>query len=191
LRRAIHRAGVASTLELTLPRLPGLEAYAYGAMGGTEVAGLEAHGGILLALESGMSVMGVSITHPPGVAKRAAAATTDGAAEAQREREKRRAYCRPVAELEPKGYPFIPFSVETYDRLVKPAISFLGQLGKEAEEAGRKAGKSGFVAAAIRELSVGLCRANYQMYRASLGLLAGVSSCGFLEGAAHPTEGAW
>jgi hypothetical protein len=58
------------------------------------------------------------------------------------------------------------------------------------EEAGRKVSKSGFVAAAIRELSVGLCRAIYQMYRASLGLVAGVSSCGFLEGAAHPTEGA-
>jgi hypothetical protein len=38
--------------------------------------------------------------------------------------------------------------------------------------------KSGFVAAAIREISVGLCWGNYQMYRASLGLLVGVSGRG-------------
>jgi hypothetical protein len=78
--------------------------------------------------------------------------------------------------------------VETYARLGKPAISFHGELGLEAKEAGRKVSMSGFVAAAIREISVGLCRGNYQMYRASLGLLAGVSGRGFREGAAHPTE---
>jgi hypothetical protein len=100
------------------------------------------------------------------------------------DREKRQMY----GQLEPNGYPFIPFSVETYGRLGKPAISFLGQLGLEAEEAGRKVSKSGFVAAAIRELSVGLCWGNYQMYRANLGLLAEVFGRGFLEGAAHPTE---
>jgi hypothetical protein len=160
LRRAIHRAGVASNLEPTMRRLPGLEAGAYGASRGTEAAGLEVRGDILLALESGMLVVDASITHPSGVANRAAAAaTTDGAVAAQRDREKRRTY----GQLEPHGYPFIPFSVETYSRLGKPAISFLGQLGLEAKEAGRKVSKSGFVAAAIRELSVGLCRGNYQM----------------------------
>jgi hypothetical protein len=55
-----------------------LEAGAYGASRGAEAAGLEARGDILLALESGMSVVDVSITHPSGVANRAAAATTDG-----------------------------------------------------------------------------------------------------------------
>jgi hypothetical protein len=73
----------------------------------------------------------------------------------------------------------------------KLVISFLGQLGLEPEEVGRKVRKSGFVAAAIRELSAGLCRGHYQMYRASLGLLAGVSSRGCLEGAAHHTEEVW
>jgi hypothetical protein len=53
---------------------------------------------------------------------------------------------------------------------------------------GREVSKYGFVAAAIREISVGLCPRNYQMYRASLGLLVGVSGHGFREGAAHPTE---
>jgi hypothetical protein len=128
------------------------------------------------------------ITHPSGVANRAAAAT-DGAAAARRDREKRRTY----GQQEPNGYPFIPFSIETYSRLGKPAISFLGQLGLEAKEAGRMVSQSVFVAAAIRirELSVGLCRGNYQMYRASLGLLAGVTGRGFREGAAHPTEEVW
>jgi hypothetical protein len=41
------------------------------------------------------------------------------------------------------------------------------------------------------ELSVGLCWGNYQMYRASLGLLAGVFGPGFREGAAYPTEEVW
>jgi hypothetical protein len=121
------------------------------------------------------------------VANRAAAATTYGAAAARRDREKRQTY----GQLEPNGYPFIPFSVETYGCLGKPAISFLGQLGKEAEVAGRKVSKSGFVAAAIPELSAGLCQGNYQMYRALLGLLSGVSGRGFREGAAHPTEKVW
>jgi hypothetical protein len=88
LHQAIHRAGVASTLEPTLRRLPGLEAGAYGASGGTEAAGLEARGDILLALESSMLVLDVSITHPSGVANRRAAATTDGAAATRRDREK-------------------------------------------------------------------------------------------------------
>jgi hypothetical protein len=67
-------------------------------------------GDILLALEPGMSVMDVSITHPSGVANLRAAATTYGAAAARRDREKRRTY----GQLEPNGYPFISFSVETY-----------------------------------------------------------------------------
>jgi hypothetical protein len=162
----------------------GCEAGAYGASRGTEAAGLDARGGILLALESGTSVVDVSITHPSGLANRRAAATMDGAAAARRDREKRRTY----GQLEPNGFPFIPFLVETYSRLGKPAISFLGQLGLEAKEAGRKVSKSGFVAAAIRELSVGLCRGSNLMHRASLALCAGVSGRGFREGAAHPTE---
>jgi hypothetical protein len=109
--------------------------------GGTEATGLDARGDILLALKCGMSVVDVSITHTSEVANRRAA-KTDGAAAAQRDREKRRTY----GQLEPTGHPFIPFSVETYGRLDKPAISSLGQLGLEAKEAGCKASKSGFVA---------------------------------------------
>jgi hypothetical protein len=48
--------------------------------------------------------------------------------------------------------------------------------------------KSGFVAAALRELSVGLCRGNYLMHWASLGALAGVAGRGFHPGGDPPVE---
>jgi hypothetical protein len=44
--------------------------------------------------------------------------------------------------LERNGYPFIPFSVETYGCMGKPAKRILGQLGTEAEEAWRKVSES-------------------------------------------------
>jgi hypothetical protein len=72
-----------------------------------------------MALGSGMAVVDVSVTHPAEVTNRAAAAATDGAAAAKHDVEKRRAYNR----LEPNGYVFTRFSVETYGRLGKPAIA--------------------------------------------------------------------
>jgi hypothetical protein len=85
-------------------------------------------GGVLMALGTGMAVVDVLVTHLAGVANRAAAAATDGAAAAKRDVEKRRAYNR----LEPNGYCFTPFSVEAYGRLGMPAIALLGRLGVEA-----------------------------------------------------------
>jgi hypothetical protein len=73
--------------------------------------------------------------------------------------------------------------VESYGCLGKDAIDLLGRLGKEAEKAGHGVRKSGFVASAIRELSLGLCRGNYYMYRAAWGLLAQVTWHGFRAGA--------
>jgi hypothetical protein len=49
---------------------------------------LGARGDVLVALESGMTVVDVSVTHPPGVALRAASAATDGSAAARRDAEK-------------------------------------------------------------------------------------------------------
>jgi hypothetical protein len=118
--------------------------------------------------------------HPPGVANRAAAARTNE----ERDREKRRAYCR----LEPHGYPFTPFSVESYGRLGKPAMDLLSKLGEEAEDTVRQCGKAHFVSWTLRELSIGLCKGNFHMYRASLGLLAGVTGRGLRLGAAFPME---
>jgi hypothetical protein len=150
LRRAIYQAGIASSLEPTLRRLLGLEAGARSGATGS-AAGLEARGDILMALEAGLAIVGVSGTHPPGVANWAAAARTDGAAADGRDREKRRAYSR----LESNGYPFTPFSVESYGRLGKPAMDLLSKLGEEAESAGRQCSKAQFVSWTLRELSGG------------------------------------
>jgi hypothetical protein len=51
-------------------------------------------------------------------------------------------------------------------------------LGAEAV-AGGDGSKSGFVAAALRELGEGLCKGNYLMHPVSLGVSAGVSGQGF------------
>jgi hypothetical protein len=45
-----------------------------------------------------------------------------------------------------------------------------------------------FVADTLRELSVGLCRGNFLLYRASGGMFARVSGRGFRAGLAVPTE---
>jgi hypothetical protein len=48
--------------------------------------------------------------------------------------------------------------------------------------------KSGFVAAALRELCVGLCMGHYLMNGASLGVLAGVAGRGFRPGSDRSME---
>jgi hypothetical protein len=55
-------------------------------------------GPVLLALDTGTAVADVSVTHPGGVAVRAAAAATDGAAAKRREGENRL-----YGRLEPNG----------------------------------------------------------------------------------------
>jgi hypothetical protein len=109
-----------------------------------------------------MTAVYMSVTHPPGAALQAASAATDA--------EKRRAY----NWLAPNRYPLVPFSVETYGRLGKPAVALLGMLGAEPVAAG-DVSKSGSVAMELREISVGLCNGNYLMHRASLEVLAGVA----------------
>jgi hypothetical protein len=127
----------------------------------------------------------VSVTHPAGVANRAAAAASDGAAAAKRDVENRRACNR----LEPNGYPLTPFSAETYGQLGKPAIALLGRLGVEAAGAAGlgAVSESAFVRSALRELSVGLCRGNCVMYRTALGLRASRLGQTFLLGSDRPT----
>jgi hypothetical protein len=92
-------------------------------------------------------------------------------------------------QLEPNGCPFIPIYVETYCLLGKPAISFLGQLGTKAEEAGRKVSKSGFVAAAIWELSVGLCRVTIRCVGHRWACLQGCPDVGSVRELLTPQRG--
>jgi hypothetical protein len=149
LRRVVHRAGIASTQEPALRRLPGLA----GGAGTSASTRVEARGDILLALPGGITIADISITHPLAIKTLAAAATTAGAAAARRDQQKRATYSR----VEPNGFPFVPFSVESYGRIGQPAMKLLHALGDEAAGPGGGMGAS-FVAGALREISVGLRR---------------------------------
>jgi hypothetical protein len=58
-------------------------------------------------------------------------------------------------------------------------MKLLHQLGDEAAGPGGIT-RASFVAGTLHKLSVGLCRGNFLMYRASGGMLARVSSGGIL-----------
>jgi hypothetical protein len=62
-------------------------------------------------------------------------------------------------------------------------MKLLHDLGEEAAGPGGVL-RSSFVAGALRELSVGLCRGTFMAFRASLGVLAGSSGSPF-----WPTDG--
>jgi hypothetical protein len=127
LRCVAHRAGIASTQEPALRRLPGLAGGA-----GTSATGastrVEARGDIHLALLGDIPIVDISITHPLAINTLSAAATAAGAAVARREQQKHATYSR----VEPNGYPFVPFSVESYGRISQPVMKLLHALGDEA-----------------------------------------------------------
>jgi hypothetical protein len=81
----------------------------------------------------------------------------------------------------------VPFSVESYGRIGQPAMKLLHALGDEAAGPGWVTRVS-FVAGALREISVGLCRGNFFMYRACLGMIAKASGTGFRAGMRVPTD---
>jgi hypothetical protein len=104
-----------------------------------------------------------------------------GAAASPCDQQKRTAY----APVEPHGYGFVPFSVETYGRLGQPAMKLLHMLGDEAACPGGIT-RASFVQGALRELSVGLWRGNFLAYRASVGMLARWSGASFRAGLSVP-----
>jgi hypothetical protein len=81
--------------------------------------------------------------------------------------------------------PLCPFSVESYGRIGQPAMKLLHPLGGETAGPGGVM-RASFVAGALREISVGLCRGNFFMYRACLG--AKSSGTGFRAGMSVPTD---
>jgi hypothetical protein len=122
LRRIIYRAGVASSLEPILRRLPSQAA------GGAPAYDDGARGDILLVLRDAVTVADVADIHPQGVAALTAASGTPGAAVAHRDAQKVASY----GTLEPHGHLFVPFSVEPSSRLGAPAMKLLHKLGDEA-----------------------------------------------------------
>jgi hypothetical protein len=135
-----------------------------------------------LELPYKLPALDISITHPLAINTLAAAATTAGAAAAHRDQQKRATYSR----VELNGYPFVPFSVESFGRIGQPAMKLLHALGDEAALAGSR--ERPFVAGALRKISVGLCRGNFFMYRACLGMIAKSSGTGVRAGMRVPTD---
>jgi hypothetical protein len=80
--------------------------------------------------------------------------------------------------------------METYGRLGQPAMKLLHDLGEKAAGL-RGVSRSSFVAGALRELSVGLCRGNFLAYRASLGALVRSSGSAFRPGLSCPPTAPW
>ena len=63
----------------------------------------------------------------------------------------------------PKKYAFIPLSTESYGTLGKPSMELLNTLATTAGTGGVV--KDTFIANALGELSIGLCRGNGALYR--------------------------
>jgi hypothetical protein len=108
LRRVVHRAGIASAQEPALHRLPGLAGGAGISASGASTR-VEARGDILLVLPGGITIADVSVIHPLSINTLSVAAATAGAAASRHDQQKQAAY----AQVEPNGYPFVPFSVES------------------------------------------------------------------------------
>ena len=173
-RRLANRAGVASSVEPTIRTLPGAQA--------TAVANRpDSRGDILFMMPSGLTVADVSVIHPASTTYVHAAQTTGGAA-TLRDAAKIAKY----TSADPNGYAFIPLSTESYGRLGKPAMGLLNTLAATAAASGVV--KDTFVANALRELSIGLCRGNGALYRRALGVMARASGIAFMAGMIVPTS---
>jgi hypothetical protein len=98
-------------------------------------------------------------------------------APAIRARQRRVAYSR--VELNRYTFEFVPFSMKNYGRLGQPAMALLNQSWDKATGTGGVSWAS-FVAGALREISIELCRGNFLLYRGSLGGVARAS------GLTHP-----
>jgi hypothetical protein len=125
-------------------------------------------GDILIVLRFALIIADVRVVHPPSANALSAAAATIGA---RCDKLKRASYSR----VEPCGYPFVPFSIESYGRLGVPAMKLSHDLSDEAASPGTNFSRASFVAGALRELRVGLWRGNCAMYRANAGFLARVT----------------
>jgi hypothetical protein len=66
-------------------------------------------------------------------------------------------------------------------------MKLLHALGDEAAGPGGVT-RASFDAGALREISIGLCRGNFFMYRACLGMIAKASGTGFWAGMRVPTD---
>jgi hypothetical protein len=138
---------------------------------------VKARGDILLALPGGITIDDISVIHPLSINSIPAEATTAGAAAAWRDQQKQATYAR----VEPNGFPFVPFSMESYGNLGQPAMKLLHALSDDAAGPGGVNWAS-FVVSALQELSIGCVGGTFFIYRACLGMLAKSSGTGIRAG---------
>jgi hypothetical protein len=101
------------------------------------------------------------VFHPAAASFAVGAERTPGFAAAARDASKRRAYRQVSSAL-----PFVPISVESFERLGAPALTLLGDLANQALQAGRPGlSRAAFISGALRELRVTLCRCNASLCR--------------------------
>jgi hypothetical protein len=176
-RRAIHRAGCATSVEPPYNSLA-----AAGAQG---VAGLR-RGDILTVWPDGrVRVMDCVVTHPAAASFVHDAAEVAGSAAAKAELRKQRAF----DEFgEGSAYDFIPLAVESFGRMGSAASRFLSELGDLAAGEGNRVSKAAFVRGVRRELSCALCKGNARMYYKSLSRIAVNVGSDFHAGCDAPQE---
>jgi hypothetical protein len=183
--RSSFRARALSALEPILRRLPGLADGVATALGGDTGDRVGAQGDILKVLRSAITIVKVSVVHPPSANTLSAAAATVGAAAARRDHPRgqytagwspmgTRLYRSPLSVM--AALECLPRSCCTTkamrQHLLEPISLVLAS----------------FVEGALRETSVGLCRGNCGMNQASARFLARVTGRWFCAGIVCPSD---
>ena len=123
-------------------------------------------GDILVSTMEDLLNVDVSVTHPAGHSYRVGASKTPGAAAEERDKQKRRYH----EQNGTPGYSFVPFSVESYGRLGRPAESLLKDMADRAASTG-DCDRDCFLHWMRKEISLSLIRGNARVFRGYLGKL--------------------
>jgi hypothetical protein len=107
-----------------------------------------------MLLRSALTIVDVSVVHPPSASTLSTAVATIGSVGVRRGALKLASYGR----VEPNGYLFVPFSIESFGHVGVPTIKLVHDLGDDAASLGTLFTRARLVAGALRELSVGLSR---------------------------------
>ena len=168
LARALRRAGIAATVEPHMSQFGGVPTAAQlrRRRGPVDDGADDARGDIVCFLGGENVVVDVSVIHVLAASYLAAASAREGAAAAERDRQKRAAY----AGRGDSGVKFIPFTVESLGRMGKPALGLLTSLGRRAADAsGGTFSSRQFVDGVLQEVGVVLAHFNRRMENAVAG----------------------
>jgi len=150
-RYVFSSAGLASSIEPQEKHLKGLQP------GDT---GYGQRGDILVPLMDDILNIDVSVTHPASQEYRDAACRRPGAAAERRDTKKMNDHAKDGTS----GYSFIPFSIESYGRLGKPAEQLLKEVAEKASSTGM-CDRNDFLQWSYREISVRLIKGNARIFQ--------------------------